>query len=363
VRTGAGWLATAVLFAVVAATVASLALFALAVGLTAVVAVAFVTVLLAERRVTITRSVVEREGYEDRPLLLRFRCHGLGRIPVQLEALGDDGTWTPLDEPDATVPFTVGRRGAHLLEPSVVRLSDILGIFHRLLLAGEPEPVLLLPAPDTGLHVPFPPAVSAEDVDPDGLRPYVPGSPVSRIHWASLARGRDLHERRLTAPPVGLPLVVVDTAGADDPAEVDWVARAAAGCLLRLARTGGCKVLLPGDTAVTEVTDAGARNAVHRRLAHLDRSTPSQVPSRLPVGAGPASVVRFPAGMVVAPPPPLPPGVVPLPPEGRWQEGPPPEGRSEGRWSEGRGPEGRWSEGRGPEGPPPTALSSEGRSS
>jgi uncharacterized protein (DUF58 family) len=311
VRQGAGWLAAALLIVVVAATMASLALFALAVGLVVVITAAAATVLLASRRVTVTRSVAEREAQEDKPLLLRFRIEGLGRIPVRVEALADDGTWVPLDERDATMPFTVGRRGAHLLEPTVVRLSDILGIFHRLLLAGEPEPVLLLPVPDTGVHIQFPPAASAEDVDPDGLRPYVPGSPVSRIHWASLARGRDLHERRLTAPPAGLPLVIVDTATADEPAEVDWVARAAAGCVLRLSRTGGCKVLLPGDTAVTEVTDLGTRAEVHRRLAFLDRAPAGQVPNN----GGPASVVRFPAGMAVEPPPPLPPGVVPMPPE------------------------------------------------
>lgn len=324
-RQGAGWLAAAFLFALVAATMASLALFALAVGLVVVVTAAAATVLLAGRRVTVTRSVAEREVYEDQPLLLRFHSEGLGRIPVRLEALADDGTWVPLDERDATMPFTVGRRGAHLLEPSVVRLSDILGIFHRLLLAGRPEPVLLLPAPDTGVHIPFPPAASAEDVDPDGLRPYVPGSPVSRIHWASLARGRDLHERRLTAPPAGLPLVIVDTAGAGEPAEVDWVARAAAGCVLRLSRSGGCKVLLPGDTVVTEVTDLGAHAEVHRRLALLDRAPVGRLP---PTGGGPASIVRFPTGMVVEPPPPLPPGVVPMPPEARVVPLPPEGGPS-----------------------------------
>jgi uncharacterized protein (DUF58 family) len=311
-RPGLGWLAAAGLFAVVAAFVASVALFAVAVGVVVVVAVSAAMVLLAEHRVTVTRSVAEREVREDQPLLLRFGVHGLGRLPVHLEVPVGDGEWEPLDERGGTVRLTVGRRGAHVLEPSAVRLSDVLGIFGRPVLAGRPEPVLVLPAPDTGVHVPVPPAASAEDLDPDGLRPYVPGSPIGRIHWASLARGRDLHERRLAAPPAGLPLVVVDTAGADGPAEMDWVARVAAGCVLRLARTGGCKVLLPGDTAVTEVTDADARSAVHRRLAVLDRSALSPVPP----GDGPTSVVRFPAGLMVEPPPPLPPGVVPMPPDG-----------------------------------------------
>jgi uncharacterized protein (DUF58 family) len=309
------WLASAVGLAVCAATVVSLTLFALAVGLVVVVASAAATVTMAARRVTVTRSPADREVREDQPLLLSFGVHGIGGLPVRVEVLvGDEAggeNWVPLEEVDGTVALTVGRRGAFRLEPTPVRLVDIFGIFRRTVFAGEPEPLLVLPTPDTGAHVLAPPGAPAEDLDPDGLRPYVPGSPVSRIHWASLARGGDLHERRFASPPSGLPLVIVDTVGAEDPAEVDWVARAAAGCVLRLARSGGCKVLLPGDKAVTEVTDEGTRHAVHRRLAGLDAAPPGSA-ARLQ-GFGPTSVVRFPAGLVVPPQPPLPSGVVPMP--------------------------------------------------
>ncbi|MBC6459340.1 DUF58 domain-containing protein [Actinomadura sp. HBU206391] len=311
------WLAAAVGLAVCAATVVSLTLFALAVGLVVVVASAAATVTAAARRVTVTRSLAEREVRENEPLLLSFGVHGVGGLPVRLEVLaGDepgDEVWVPVEEIDGTMPLTVGRRGAYRLEPTPVRLVDIFGIFRRTVLAGEPEPVLVLPTPDAGARIPVPPGAPAEDLDPDGLRPYVPGSPVGRIHWASLARGGDLHERRFASPPAGLPLVIVETAGTEDPAELDWVARAAAGCVLRLAGSGGCKVMLPGDKAVTEVTDAGTCHAVHRRLATLDTAPVGSAPRLF--DAGPTSVVRFPAGLVVPPPSPLPPGVVPMPAE------------------------------------------------
>lgn len=317
------WLAAAVGLGVSAGVVASMSLFALAVGITALVVSAAVTVLVAARRVTVTRTPPEHEVLEDEPIELRFEVEGIGAIPVRLEAMVDHGVWVPLDECDRTVRFTIGRRGAHRIEPTPLRLTDIFGIFRRVVLAGSPEHVLVLPVPDVDAHIAVPPGAPAEDLEPDGLRPYVPGSPVGRIHWASLARGGELHERRFTAPPAGLPLVVVETAGAAEPAQLDWVARAAAGCVLRFARSGGCMVLLSGDEVATEVTDAGARHAVHRRLAVMTAGSAAAV---RPPGVGPASVVRFPAEMPVPERPPLPPGVEPVPPDSPLP-GPTPAGR------------------------------------
>ena len=75
----------------------------------------------------------------------------------------------------------------------------------------------------------------------------------------------------------GLPLVVVDTADTGDPRAVDWAARTAAGVILRLAGTGGCRVLLPGDQVATTVTDlTAAWRGVHRRLALLQPAQPGR---------------------------------------------------------------------------------------
>jgi uncharacterized protein (DUF58 family) len=305
-----------VALAAVAGALASLALFALAVGLVVVTAVAGASVALAARRLAVTRWVAEREVQEDQPVGVRFQVRGLGRLPlpVHLQAQADVNSWVPLSERGDTLELTVRRRGAWQLGPSRLRLRDALGMFERSLLAGQPELLYVLPAPD--LTVPIPPRLGAwaAELDPDGLQPYVPGSPIGRVYWPALARGAGLQQRRLAAPPAGLPLVVVDTAGAGNPRAVDWAARAAAGAILRLASTGGCRVLLPGDQAATTVTDTAATwRGVHRRLALLEPAGPTvpQVPLR--DGQAPVVCIRAdlaPAQALRQQPPPLPPGVV-----------------------------------------------------
>jgi uncharacterized protein (DUF58 family) len=302
--------------AVVAGALASLALFALAVGLLLVTLAAGVSVALAARHLAVTRSIPQREVGEDQPISVRFQVRTPGRLPlpVHLEAQVDTDRWVPLGEGGGRLQLLVGRRGPWQLDPSRLRLRDGLGIVQRSLVAGRPEPLLILPAPD--LRVPIPPRLDARAADPDldGLEPYVPGAPIGRVHWPALARGAGLQQRRLVPPPGGLPLVVVDTADTSDPRAVDWAARTAAGAILRLAGTGGCRVLLPGDQVATTVTDqTAAWHGAHRRLALLQPGCPATGHGPLEAGEEPVLHVRAahaPAEVLGAPPPPLPPGVV-----------------------------------------------------
>jgi uncharacterized protein (DUF58 family) len=111
-------------------------------------------------------------------------------------------------------------------------------------------------------------ALAASDLE--GLRPYRPGTPASRIHWPALARGRGLIERRLQADAEQRPLVVLDARlRGRDPAPLDAAVRAAASIVLALARDGGCGLLLPGqaraimiDATLASWPDAHARLAV-----------------------------------------------------------------------------------------------------
>jgi uncharacterized protein (DUF58 family) len=317
-RRPVGLLLGAAVLGAAAGALASMALFALAVGLVVVTVAAGASVALAAHRLTVTRWVAKREVQEDQPVAVRFQVLGLGRLPlpVHLETQVDIDDWVPLGERGGTVELPVGRRGAWQLAPSRLRLRDALGIFQWWVLAGQPEPLLILPTPD--LTVPISPRSSAwaaaGEAEPDGLQAYVAGTPVGRIHWPALARGGGLQQRRLAAPPTGLPLVVVDTTGASDLRAVDWAARAAAGVILRLGRDGGCQVLLPGDRTATTVIDLTSTwRGVHRRLALLESAGPT-VP-RVPLGAGQAPVVRIraasaPTEVIGAPPCPLPPDMV-----------------------------------------------------
>jgi uncharacterized protein (DUF58 family) len=316
-------MAGAVGLAAVAGLLASLALFALAVGLLLVIPAAGLSVALTARRLTVTRSVTRHELGEDQPVEVGFQVRGLGRLPlpVRLEAEVDTNLWVPLGERGGTVELAVGRRGVFRIAPSRLRLRDAVGIFEWSQRAGQPEPLVLLPTPDLTVPIPRRPAQGQGDLELDGLQPYVPGTPISRIAWPALARGAGLQQRRLAPAPSGLPLVWVDTAGTVDPRAVDWAARTAAGAILRLLRTGGCRVLLGGDLVATTVTDTATTwHGLLRRLARLEPAGPAADQGPLRPGLVPDLHIRAahaPAEALRQPPRPLPPGVVTVADTGR----------------------------------------------
>jgi uncharacterized protein (DUF58 family) len=290
-----------------------LALFAVAVGLMLLIAFAGLMGALAARRLTVSRTVVEREVQEDDPVRLRFELHGIRGLPVRVEAEDESGAWVDLAVGAGFLEVRVRRRGAYRLLPSRLRVRDALGMFEWPLRAGLPEPLLILPTPEgqANLHARHP--ATTPEPEPEGLRAHTPGDPLGRIHWPALARGAGLQVRRFAAAPGGLPLVVVDTAGTRDSHAIDWAARTAAGHILALTRSGGCRVLLPGDATETTIIELEAEwRALHRRLATLGTAvlgTPPQLARDTPTIRVRASAA--PAGPARALPPPLPIGVVP----------------------------------------------------
>jgi uncharacterized protein (DUF58 family) len=305
-------LAAAAFLAAVAGALPSAALTPAVVALAFLALGAWAATDLAVRGIRVTRTVVEREICEGEPLHVGFDVHGVGRLPVTIEARDGDGEWSTLGRTGfarresgtagvtGMLALTVRRRGRYVLGPSELRIRDRLGIAERRLTAGVPHQFLVLPAPDE-IAARVSAAAAAGDPEPDGLHAYAPGIPVSRIHWPSLARGAGLHARRLATASHDLPLVVVDTAGARGPGALDWAARAAAGHVQELARTGGCRVVLPGDESETVVTDGASWQAVHRRLALLEPASPMIVPR---------GAILVAAAAVHSPPlPPLPRGV------------------------------------------------------
>lgn len=288
-----------------AGTLPSPALLAPAAGLGVLVAGAWTSVVLAARRARVARDVLTSEAIEGAPIVLRFRLRDLGRLPVRIEARVGDDAWAALAQGTTDLALTVGRRGAYRLVPTTVRVRDALGIAERRLRVGRPEALLVLPRPDGGAAARRPWSGPADDVDLDGLTPYVPGTPIGRIHWPTLARGAGLHARRIAHGADALPLVVLEaraTAGAD---ALDWAARVAAGHIEALALRGGCRVLLPGDRGATTVAGGEQWRAVHRRLALV---APHAEPSpAAPPGAVRVDAARAPAG--ARPPAPDPPDV------------------------------------------------------
>ena len=123
-------------------------------------------------------------------------------------------------------------------------------------------------------------------VNLDGLRPYRPGTPASRIHWSALARGAGLLERRLQADGDARPLVVLDGRGGEPIELLDAAVRAAASLALELARAGGCTLLLPGQRRVIGIdSDLLAWPAAHARLALVKGGPDTRAPALSQAGA------------------------------------------------------------------------------
>lgn len=173
------------------------------------------------------------------------------------------------------------RRGPSAIGPAAVRYRDPLGLCTRVRLS-DPGEMLVLPrveavprarlARAAGIVQPLPLfADRAEGAEVDGLRPYRPGAPATRIHWATVARTGTLVERLVHEQSQGLPLIVFDARWPASAEALDMAVRAAASLCVGLAQLGGCSLLLPGSHSPQPVQgDLAAWPALHRALALLE---------------------------------------------------------------------------------------------
>jgi uncharacterized protein (DUF58 family) len=229
---------------------------------------------------------------------------GLFRPPALevLDPLGGDGEWqggelwTPGGGRRATVNVVarLPRRGRHELpQPSLVVRDPLDLVRIRRAEYGPADEVLVLPRVEQvhwhgrdlgGSLQPSAGVATAEPlaaIELDGLRPYRHGTPASRIHWAALARGSGLLERRLRADADTRPLVVLDTrCPSPDAPALDAAVRAAASLTFHLARERGCGLLIAGDRRPHEIDpDLRAWPAVHVRLAVAEGGPAARPPS------------------------------------------------------------------------------------
>ncbi len=183
------------------------------------------------------------------------------------------------------------RRGVRRIDPPVLIVSDALELARIVRESpSPPQELLVLPRTERVKWVPgagekWRRATGAAPLEPfgatevDGLRPYRQGTPASRIHWAALARGAGLLERRLRADTETRPLVVLD-ARCDGPLEhLDAAVRAAASLVLELGGRTGCGLLLPGEFRPFEVEpDMTAWPAAHAKLALVEGGPGTRAP-------------------------------------------------------------------------------------
>lgn len=122
----------------------------------------------------------------------------------------------------------------------------------------------------------------AAEFEIDGLRPYREGTPAARIHWPTVARTGELHERRITAGAGATRLVVLDPQRPLGEAELDAAVRAAASICLQLAPGGGCSLMVGSEPRVTEI-DSRLRGwpAAHHRLALVEADSGAPATRRI----------------------------------------------------------------------------------
>ncbi|HLM50335.1 MAG TPA: DUF58 domain-containing protein [Solirubrobacteraceae bacterium] len=296
-RRAAALLALGAALLLCAAAFASPSLAVPGVALVTVGVLAPVWAALAARGATIARRIEPRQVQEGEPVSATIVVGG-GALPSPGASVEDPvlGEVTAAGSAVLRGDETFGRRGRRRLAPARRVVRDPLGVVRRVAAQTGPDEILVLPRVEP---VDLPPELSGSPVrgparagaveaalDFDGLGPYRPGAPVSRIHWAGLARHDELMERRFRAEREPLPLVVLD---ARDPAGEDAfedAVRAAASLAAALIGVRGCRVLLAGDSRGV-VLDADGRGwpALHGRLALVEPDERVPSPAVL-AGAG-----------------------------------------------------------------------------
>jgi uncharacterized protein (DUF58 family) len=211
----------------------------------------------------------------------------------RLEVAGPLSSWQGDREASIRVVTRFPRRGVQVLEPPSLYVRDPLDLAHVEAVSASPaQHLLVLPRTervrwlthDRGRRFELPDGQAASEamaaVDVDGLRPYRPGTPASRIHWPAVARGAGLIERRLQADGDTRPLIVLDARGTGPLELLDAAVRATASLALELARGGGCGLLLPGEQRATMIDrELITWPAAYARLALVQGGPETRAPA------------------------------------------------------------------------------------
>ena len=236
------------------------------------------------RREINTRSVLEEQPL---PVLIEVRS---GRLPLPPGWIDEPLLPEPVRfrpgrrRARVRVEVTFARRGRRHLPPPALVLRDPFGLAQQVVTGGESAELLVLPrlypvraTAGGGEAMPAharAALIAAAETELDGLRPHREGSPASRIHWQSFARGAGLMERKLISEADSRPLIALDPRGPASPEALDAAVRAAASLTVHFARRQGCALLLPGDRRATVIEpDLLAWPQAHVRLALVDDST------------------------------------------------------------------------------------------
>ena len=235
---------------------------------------------------TVRRELGGRSVLEDQPLPLRVEARR-GRLPLPPGWIDEPLLAEPVrlktgrGRARVRVDVTFARRGRRVLAPPALVLRDPFGLAERVVRGDHSDEVLVLPRVfpvratangGDGISAHARAALIAQaETEIDGLREHREGSPASRIHWPSVARGAGMMERKLISEADSRPLVVLDPRAPADEEALDAAVRAAASLTVHFAKRGGCGLLLPGDRRAVGRRARPARLALGPRAARARR--------------------------------------------------------------------------------------------
>jgi uncharacterized protein (DUF58 family) len=234
----------------------------------------------------IRRTIEKRSVVEEEPLAVRIEATR-GRLPLPPGWIDEPLLPEPVrltagrSRARVRVEVTFGRRGRRVLAPPALVLRDPFGLAQKVISGGRADEVTVLPqvlpvrataSGGEGISARARAAlVAAAETEIDGLREHREGTPASRIHWPTVARGAGLMERKLISEADSRPLVVLDPRAPASQDALDACVRAAASLTVHFARRTGCGLLLPGDRRATTIDpDLLAWPQAHVRLALIE---------------------------------------------------------------------------------------------
>jgi len=268
---------------VLAALLAAPELYVPGLALLLAAAVAPAWVILAARAAEVKLSVTAATLSEGEPLQLTVSV-SRGWLPFPGSAFTPWPGWELPARPvhrhdERTVSAIASHRGLQRIGPASVQVSDPFRIFTRVVSSPTLE-VLVLPRvhpvrlPARGRLAGQTRSLREAALEFDSLRPYVAGTPASRIHWPTVARTGALIERRLAAEADPRIVVVIDAYRPHSEEALDEALRAAASLCLHFAALGGCLLMLPDDRRPSVLgPELIGWPALHTRLALIEPST------------------------------------------------------------------------------------------
>lgn len=201
------------------------------------------------------------------------------------------------------VPYEVefSRRGAYTLDHLLVTALDPLGIYSFQKRVQAPAEFVVYPVPQPipdivrsgaeryGFRDIQVAAARGHGVDPDGVREYIPGDPLRRMHWKSTARTGRLNVIEFEESRAVNVVMVLDTREGTDVGEgnqstLEYLVTAAASIAQIVIRQGASARLVTGtEPTAASVAGHGAEQlfAVLDALARVKASEKSKLSSRL----------------------------------------------------------------------------------